>query len=74
MCSYPVLLPILEFFLAQLATLPCGLDSIYQITSQPVNHAICIFIIMPIASCNLVSIKCIIAQWLGRQLETIDPE
>ena len=33
----------------------------YQTTCEPVNQAICIFIIMPIVICNLVSIKCIIA-------------
>ena len=32
----------------------------YQITCQPVNQAFCIFIIVPIVLCNLVSIKCII--------------
>ena len=29
----------------------------YQITSQPLNQAICIFIIMTIVFCDLVSIK-----------------
>ena len=37
-----------------------GLIQYYQITCQIVNQAICIFIIMPIVFCNLVSIKCII--------------
>ena len=37
-----------------------GLIQYYQITCQPVNKAIYIFIIMPILFCNLVSIKCII--------------
>ena len=37
-----------------------GLIQYYQITSQPVNQAICIFIIMPIVFCNLVSMKIII--------------
>ena len=37
-----------------------GLIQYYQITHQPVNKAICIFIIVPIVFCNLVSIKCII--------------
>ena len=32
----------------------------FQITCQPVNQAICIFIIVPTVLCNLVSIKCII--------------
>ena len=58
MSPYLVLLPILEFFVARLAMLP--LIQCYQITSRPVNQAICICIIMPIVFCNLVSIKCII--------------
>ena len=37
-----------------------GLIQYYQITCQPVNQAICIFITVPIVLCNLVSIKCII--------------
>ena len=37
-----------------------GLIQYYQITCQPVNQAICIFIIVPIVFCNFVSIKCII--------------
>ena len=37
-----------------------GLIQYYQITWQPVNQAICIFIIMPIVFSNLVSIKYII--------------
>ena len=36
-----------------------GLIQYYQITCQPVNQAIIIFIIVPIV-CNLVSIKYII--------------
>ena len=36
-----------------------GLIQYYLITCQPVNQAICIFIIVPILFCNLVSIKCI---------------
>ena len=60
MSPYLVLLLILEFFLARLAMLPYGLDQCYQITCQPVNRAICIFIIMPIVFCNVVSIKCFI--------------
>ena len=32
----------------------------YQVTWQPVNQAICIFIIMTIVFCNVVSIKYII--------------
>ena len=31
-----------------------------NILLRPVNQAICIFIIVPIVFCNLVSIKCII--------------
>ena len=58
---YIVLQTILEFFLVRLAMLPYGLDSVYQITCQPVNQAICIFITVPIVFfCNLVSIKYII--------------
>ena len=38
------------------ASLESSLD---QITCQPVNQAICIFITVPIVFCNLVSIKCI---------------
>ena len=34
-----------------------GLIQYYQITCQPVNQAVHIFIIMPIVFCNLVSIK-----------------
>ena len=52
-----VLLTSLEFYLARLAMLPSGLDSILPY----VNQAICIFILVPIVFCNLVSIKCIIA-------------
>ena len=37
-----------------------GLIQYYQITCQPVNQAIRIFIIITIVFCNLVSIKCII--------------
>ena len=37
-----------------------GLIQYYQITCQPVNQAICIFIILPIVFCNHVSIKYII--------------
>ena len=36
---------------------PMGLIQYYQITCQPVNQAICIFIIVPIVFFNLVSIK-----------------
>ena len=41
-------------------SIPSGLDSneCYQTTGQPVNHASYLyFIILPIASCNQVSIK-----------------
>ena len=37
-----------------------GLIQYYQITCQPVNQAITIFIVVPMVFCNLVSIKCII--------------
>ena len=37
-----------------------GLIQYHQITYQPVNQAICIFITVQIVFCNLVSIKCII--------------
>ena len=39
---------------------PMGMIQYYQITCQPINQAICIFITLPIVFCNLVSIKCII--------------
>ena len=41
-----------------------GLIQYYQITCQHVNQAICIFIIMPIVFCNLVSRKCIIVLFI----------
>ena len=37
-----------------------GLILYYQITCQPVNQAISIFIVVPMVFCNLVSIKYII--------------
>ena len=45
-----------------------GLIQYYQITSQPVNHNIRIFVIMLIVFCNLVSIKCIIVYYKGAAL------
>ena len=61
MSPYLVLQPILEFFLARLAVLRyINLIQYHQISCQPVNQAICIFITIPIVFCNLVSIKSII--------------
>ena len=58
MSAYLVLLHIFELFLARLAMLPDGLDSISP-NYLPTWQTLCIFIIMPIVFCNLVSIKCI---------------
>ena len=55
-----VLLLILEFLPARLATLPYGLDSnITQLLATLLTKP-SVFIILPIVSCNLVSIKIII--------------
>ena len=53
-----------RIFQTRLSMLPMGLIQYYQISCQPVNQAICIFIFMPIVFCNLVSIKriCIIIE------------
>ena len=70
MSSYPVLLSILEFFLARLAMLPYGLDSnvtkflaiLFSLLCNVFSlFSLCFFIIMPIVVCNHISIKCIIA-------------
>ena len=47
------------FDLTRVPFLAGGRKSWDLITCLPVNHDICIFIIMPIVFCNLVSIKCI---------------
>ena len=72
MSRYLVLLCILEFFLSRFAMLPYGLDLILpNYWPIPVNQAICIFIIMPIVFCNLVSIKCIIILLLLPCLDSV---
>ena len=43
-----------------LLDLPCQPMGYFQSTSQSVDQQICIFIIMQVVFCNLVSIKCII--------------
>ena len=60
MSPHLVHIPIIKKILALLAMLPYGVIQYYQITCQPVNQAIFIFIIMPIVFCNLVYIKIII--------------
>ena len=46
-----------KIFFCPISHATLGLDSILPITGKPVNQAICIFIIMKIVFCNLVSIK-----------------
>ena len=59
MSPYLVLL-ILEFFPARLATLPYGLDSNVTQLLANILTTPSVFYYLPIVSCNLVSIKIII--------------
>ena len=61
MSPYLVLLLILEFFPARLATLPYGLDSnVTKLLANLLKPCYLYFIILPIVSCELGSIKIII--------------
>ena len=70
MSPYIVLL-VLEFFLAGLATLPYGLDSnVIQILANLLTKP-SVFYYLPIVSCNLVSIKLLLLLLLSTEYVVI---
>ena len=68
--SYYLVLRILEFLPARLATLPYGLDS--NVTQLLAKTKPSVFYYLPIVPCNLVSIKLLLLLCYSWSVTTVD--